>query len=274
MKIYRYAKVLFIIISSFFSFIACGKNIKTFIFASPIIYQPIIDYAKNKYFLRKDQNKLTNTPAIAIIFNVSKFKPNSKDKNLFDEFIIIKYNKIKEISLKLFIKDKLISSIEIYRKNSLLATHIRELNYPAENLKKLNKAYYDKSKKLIDDILAGESFIASLPIGKNKVNVNLTFVKKVVTGEMEFLTIPYKNRFCFYEKRLENSALLTEKGKVKFSVSAMKKNIIFANVYNIDFTKGYDCAFYYNNGLKFYLPMIKGQFKEVTTWQINGKNKK
>ena len=193
--------------------------------------------------------------------------------------MIFEYENKENIIFHLYMKNNMIIKI-IKEQNGITEKQVykRNLEMIRHSLKNAEEGYRQKSEEILRQILCGEDILSRLPQGRSSLSVKLSITEDVTVGEVHFSAWPETQSFSFLNGQMQNMAVtrkIESVERIRYSISYYKGIITLANVYNEDITHGYDCSFYENFGLKFFLPMTDdGKFKWIDTWDLNGKNGK
>lgn len=235
----------------------------------------MLEKARSQY----DANKpgIQHIPEFKILVELEKRTLDENQKGRFDESMLFRYPE-ENVDFHLFIKDRLIMEMEmVSTKDQCRQVFKRDLGFIHRNIPGAPSEYLRMNEETIKAILTGEDFLSRLPAGKNVLTVKITLDGKVAVGNVALPSAPDdQHHFWYNDNVLKNSALLSKNEadlRIRYSVTFIHNVITMANVYNNDVTDGFDCAFYENQGLKYYLPKTKGAFDQITTWDMNGKNK-
>lgn len=240
--------------------------------STPVLIKPIITHIRNS-------NKIKNNDLIApkqcptqkFLFNISRFIPDKTDTQ-YDKFFQIYYCEPR-MEFRLFIKNNIVMKIEQINSNKTTTIYCQTIRNKINNINFKNQLYEKISKEILDKIYAAEPVFLRLNEGSNTAEISLTVDRDVDIGIIRFAQTNFEYRFCHYKGHLENAAFLINtpsRKNIVFSITLTKDIITFANIYDNNIKNGFDCSFYRNNGLKFYLPMKNGLFNNVFIWSENG----
>lgn len=249
------------------------KQLTDFSFSMQILINPIIEHVRNSNkIINNDLDAPKQCPKQKFTFVISFFSPSVADKSKYDKFVQIDYLTIK-YKFKLYIKNGIVMKIDQIDPNDNFITYEQTVVYKMNALRFEDLSYLKLSKEILMKIYAAEAVILKLNEGYNSAQIALTVDRDVDVGILQLTNSNFEYRFCYYKGHMENAALIvndSQNKKIIFSMTLKKNNLVFANVYDPDVQNGFDCGFYPNNGLKFYLPMKKGIFENVTVWSLNG----
>jgi hypothetical protein len=255
--------------------VALCDEAESFIFSSPILYRPMLEKARSQYDANKPE--IQNIPEFKILVELEKRTLGENEKDRFDESMLFRYPE-ENIDFHLFIKDRLIMEIWMVSTNDQSKKIFqRDIGFINRNIPEAPPEYLRMNEEAVKAILTGEDFLCRLPPGKNFLTVKIALDGKVAVGNVALPSASDdQHHFWYNDNVLKNSALLSKTEadlRIRYSVTFIHNVITMANVYNNGVTDGFDCAFYENQGLKYYLPKTKGAFDQITTWDMNGKNK-
>lgn len=256
-----------------------GEETREFLFSSPILYQPVLNKKRAELDLANSvKEKKMEFPIFTTTIELSEISLLPEERREFDRHLLFKYKDYGD-AFHLFTREGLIVRIEQYShkalKHEVLFRNLEKIN---RSLSNVTENYRHQSIGILKQIFHGDDFLSRLPQGESILSMKLIVDGHASVGEVHFSTIADMHSFFYYENLLRNSALTREinsANRIRFSVSFFNDTITLANVYNDKRTEGYDCSFYPNWGLKFFLPLDKnGKYEWITTWDIDGKNKK
>lgn len=239
---------------------------------TPILIKPIIEYIRNNSKI-KNNNLIAprQCPTQRVLFNISRFIPN-RENNQYDDFFRVYYYELR-MEFRLYIKNNIVMKIEQIDSNKATTTYRQTIKNKIDNINFENQLYKKISKETLDKIYGAEPVFLRLKEGSNTAEINLIVDRDVDMGVIRFAQTNFEYRFCYYKGQLENSAFLVNTSSRKniiFSMTLTKDIVTFANIYDDNIKNGFDCSFYRNMGLKFYLPMKNGLFSNVFIWSENG----
>lgn len=261
------------VFSCCFVFASEKKQLADFSCSMPILINPIIEHVRNSNRIKN--NDLTapqQCPEQKFSFEFSSFLPDEANKSQYDKFVQISYPELK-YKFKLYIKNGIVMKIEQIDSSSIITIYHQTIINKIDTLKFEDSSYLNLSKEILTKIYTSEPIILKLNESDNSAAITLTVDRDVDVGVVRLTNSNFEYRFCYYKGRLENSAILVndpQNKKIIFSMTFEKNNLILANVYDRDIMNGFDCGFYSNMGLKFYIPMKDGLFDNVTIWNLNG----
>lgn len=246
-----------------------GMENKEFIFSSPIWLRPILE-ERSAELLRTDAAVIQVPPFYVecIIDNITEELNNQgNDTKIFR----LQYGNKEKVFFRIYVKNGYISKIEQFN-----AAHKKEISYVRDlqaivgRICDADEKFLKQNKALLVAFFRKEDLILALPEGKTSLIVDLTLAGSVKAGTIKFSTAPsYEYAFCYSNKEVRNEAYLVT-GKILFSATFSNGTITYANVYE-DSLNGFDCSFYHDLSVKYYLPTVNGKQKLASFWKENGK---
>ncbi len=239
----------------------------------PIILAPLIQGIRNN---AANDRRSTSGPqkcdTIRTVFEIGNFIPDERDESEYDNFIMITYQ-MPETTCKLYIKNNIVMKIEqanLTGKDNVyfqtIVSEVAELNFD-------DPSYLAMTQEAILKVFANECILLKLRQGVHKAVMDLTITDDVDVGTIKFTDENLEYRFCYYKGQMENAGFMFDNAgdkKLFFSMTVVKGNVVFANVYDDIVANGFDCGFYANRGLSFYLAMANEKFADVITWSLHG----
>ena len=265
--------LILFVVNCFNIFASEIKQLTDFSFSMPILISPIIEHVRNSNkIINSDLDAPKQCPKQKFTFVISFFSPSAADKSKYDKYVQIDYSDLKYKS-KLYIKNGIVMKIDQIDSNDNVITYKQTVINKINALRFEDLSYLNLSKEILMKIYAAEPVVLKLNGGNNSAQITLTVGRDVDAGVLRLTNSNFEYRFCYYKGHVENAALFvndSQNKKIIFSMTLEKNNLVSANVYDRDALNGFDCGFYPNNGLRFYLPMGKGIFENVTVWSLNG----
>lgn len=267
--------LLFIIMccDGFLVFSAGKHQFSEFDCSMPIILSPILREIRNEnnngkqHAVSPQKCKIKN-----LSFDLSAFACKKDESIAYDKCTVINYKKPQN-TFKLYLKNNIVSKIEQTDSEGKTTVYKQTILKKINTMKFDNESYLHMTRKTLLQIYSNECVLLNIGKGNIRATIELTIDTEVDMGIIKFPDYDSEYRFCYYKGRMENAALISENEKMEkiiFSITVIRGNVVFSNVYDNDVKNGFDCEFYKNMGLKSYLPMNNGQFGDVTTWSLNG----
>jgi hypothetical protein len=191
---------------------ASGDEIKEIVFASPIIYRPVIEMASSSLSAPLNRQTPTVVKPFEITMKVSPFAPRDEDRIRFNDFRQITFKEIDNIKILVFKKDDLIQELHVIKANNhQVATikYVRDLDslFSKISIAKDSESYLEKTRKTVTALLKQEDFLANLPFGEHTLLFELRLLEDIALGKVGLSSLPCNHKFSYYKFKLENSAL-------------------------------------------------------------------